>query len=304
MPATIERRFERLLAARLRAAAAVLRVVVRRSLQDHGFLLASGISFSFLLCLAPLVLALFSVAGFLLESDEVAEFFYDTARLLFPAYEGESARFLGLLIAERKANGILGGLGLVVFATQLFGLVRTVMNRAFRVPQARRFIHGLVFDLFAITVVGSLVVSGAIAIAFLLTLAQLAVRVLPLPVPPVISLKRTFSLPLIYSLGLALLFFVYRKFPNTAVSSRNAAVATVFVGTLWELARRGFTAYVKTFGGYGRLYGSFGIGVAALVWVYYSSIIFVLGAELSAIRGEARARAAVGGADASAPITR
>jgi membrane protein len=74
----------------------------------------------------------------------------------------------------------------------------------------------------------------------------------------------------------------------------------VFVGTLWELARRGFTAYVKTFGMYGRLYGSFGVGGAALVWVYYSSIIFVLGAELSAIRGEARAR----GADASAPITR
>jgi len=36
-----------------------------------------------------------------------------------------------------------------------------------------------------------------------------------------------------------------------------------------------------------QLYGSFGIGVAALVWVYYSSIIFVLGAELAAILGAA-----------------
>jgi uncharacterized integral membrane protein len=57
---------------------------------------------------------------------------------------------------------------------------------------------------------------------------------------------------------------------------------------LWEIARWLFTAYVRLFGVYSKLYGSFGIGVAALVWIYYSATIFVLGAELAAFVAERR----------------
>jgi uncharacterized BrkB/YihY/UPF0761 family membrane protein len=39
-------------------------------------------------------------------------------------------------------------------------------------------------------------------------------------------------------------------------------------------------------GTYGSLYGSFGAGVAALVWIDYSAAIFVLGAELAAVVAE------------------
>lgn len=55
---------------------------------------------------------------------------------------------------------------------------------------------------------------------------------------------------------------------------------------LWEGARWGLSAYLTRFGTYGKLYGSFGVVVATLVWIYYSAVIFVLGAELAALLTE------------------
>jgi membrane protein len=60
-------------------------------------------------------------------------------------------------------------------------------------------------------------------------------------------------------------------------------MATAAVVVLWIAARRAFGAYLALSGVYGKLYGSFGIGVAVLVWIYYSATIFIFGAELAAV---------------------
>lgn len=74
-----------------------------------------------------------------------------------------------------------------------------------------------------------------------------------------------------------------RPFPNATVRTGAAATATVVVVVFWEAARWGFSAYLAKFGVYGELYGSFGVVVAMLVWLYYSATIFVVGAEPTSI---------------------
>jgi len=61
-----------------------LRAVVRRFRSHDGFLLASALSYSFLLCVAPLTLLFFSGVGYLLQSDEIAGYVLETVRSLFP----------------------------------------------------------------------------------------------------------------------------------------------------------------------------------------------------------------------------
>jgi YihY family inner membrane protein len=99
-----------------------------------------------------------------------------------------------------------------------------------------------------------------------------------------IGVRRVASLLAVYAVGMTLVFLLYRMAPNTRVPARAAAVATIAAAALWELARWVFGAWVGRFGVYGALYGSFGIGVATLIWIYYSACIFVLGAELAAVR--------------------
>ena len=263
-----------------------LRGAVRRFLDEQGFLLASALSFAFVLCLLPLTLILLSVAGFLLESDAVAEYLFDTVTLLFPAYGAQLVEFLVLLITERAVTGVLGAAGLLVFASQLFSLTRSVMNRAFRAGVPRGLIHGFALDLLAVLLGSALVVGFALLIVTIVAVGDLALRLSPLPLPPSLRVRRIVALPVIYATGLGFLFVVYRVFPNTAVLARSAAVATLVVAALWEFARWAFTGYVTVFGVYGKLYGSFGIGMASLVWIYYSATIFVFGASLAAVMTE------------------
>lgn len=261
-----------------------LRAAMDRFRQDEGFLLASAVSFSCLLCAAPLVLVLFSLAGFLMESHEIADYLLDATKLVFPAYGQELADFLTLLIRERAVAGLVGAVSWAVFATQFFSLLRTILNRAFRVSARRGIFRGFALDLGTVVMVGSLALAFAVAVVILLALGDVAGRLLPfVPWSPIV-LRRVLSLPLIYATGLGLLFFIYRTLPNTRVPARAALAATLIVAVAWETARQAFAAYVGMFGTYGRLYGSFGIGVAALVWTYYSASIFVLGAELAAVR--------------------
>lgn len=262
------------------------RAVVRRFHDDQGFLLAAALSFSLLLCLAPLALLFFSGMGFLLASDQVAGSVIEIATSLLPGYRSEVRGILDLLNRERRVTGTVGVIGLAIFATPLFSLTRSAMNAAFRIRSGRGLVHGFAFDLFALAVLGLLAAALSGAILVLAGLAN-AVSSAAGPSPLVINMwARVIALALLYAALLGLLFFVYRTFPNTGVSTRAAAVATLIVAVLWEIARRAFAAYLTSFGTYGKLYGSFGVIAATLAWIYYSATIFVLGAGLTAVLTE------------------
>lgn len=267
-------------------ALADLGLVIRRFFGHDGFLLAGALSFSCLLCLAPLALLFVSGVGFLLQSDEAAASVMEAATSLLPGYRSEVLTALALLTRERKVTGLLGGLGLAVFATQLFSLTRTVTNVAFGVQQRRGLLHGFAFDLFALGVLGLLAVALSGVILTMVALGNLGLRVLPPSALASARWTRLIALPLLYLALAGLLFFVYRTFPNTAVRTRAAATATVVVAVLWEAAHWGFSTYLTMFGVYGKLYGSFGVVVATLVWIYVSAIIFVVGAEIAAMLTE------------------
>jgi membrane protein len=64
----------------------------------------------------------------------------------------------------------------------------------------------------------------------------------------------------------------------------GAAVAAI----LWEIAKQLFALYIREFGVYDQIYGTLGVLVAFVMFVYYSAIVFVIGgayaASLDAVR--------------------
>lgn len=277
---------------------ALAREAVRRFSEDEGFLLASALSFGVVLCLAPFALIFFSAAGFLLESEEISEYVYDSATIFLPAYGRELAELFVLLTQQRAVTGLVGAISLAVFASHVFSLTRSVLNRAFRVRQPRGLVRTVALDVLSVLLVGAVVIVVALTTIVLVAVRDLAHSVLPLP--RITGLGRVLSLVAVYALGATTLLLVYRTFPSTRVPRHAATVAAVTVTVLWELARLAFATYVHTSGVYGRFYGSFGILIAGLVWIYYSSAIFILGAELAAVLTErSRQRAVVSATNAA-----
>jgi membrane protein len=270
---------------------AALRETSVRFRDDQGFFMSSALSFAALLCLAPLTLILFSLAGFLMASDRIADYLFDAATLLVPAYGRELGEFFAFLTRERAVVGLIGIMSWAIFAAQFFSLMRTVLNRVFRAPARRGIVHGFAVDLLMVIAIGSLAIIFTVLLFIVVALHDVAARMVP--GAPTLSgeLKRLVSLSIMYATGVGLVYLVFRALPNTTVPRRAALIGTAAVTVAWEGARWIFTGYVVLFGTYGKLYGSFGAGVAALVWIYYSAVIFVLGAELAAVvaaRGSSR----------------
>jgi membrane protein len=63
---------------------------------------------------------------------------------------------------------------------------------------------------------------------------------------------------------------------------------TVTAAVLWEIAKQLFRLYIERVGIYSAVYGSLGVTIAMIMWVYYSAVVFVIGAIVIRVLEERR----------------
>lgn len=83
-------------------------------------------------------------------------------------------------------------------------------------------------------------------------------------------------------LGLGLITLILQHIPRRHVRFRHAFLGALVTTSLWWAAKVGFGFYLAHTPTWGILYGSLSSLMAALVFLYYSCAIFMLGAEVTA----------------------
>ncbi|HMJ13434.1 MAG TPA: YihY/virulence factor BrkB family protein [Polyangiaceae bacterium] len=281
----------------------VLKTVAREFVKDNLTLIAGNIAFSAVIAIFPVLIAIISLYGLVFDPRDVARQLHELSATL-PA----SARTLLYEqmreIVDADSGGLSVGL-LVSLATTLIagsgGMHSLIegINLAYNAKETRSYVRiRLLALVLTVGVVGFTI--GAIAtIALLPHLLEViglepASRVL-------IGIGRWPALALALMIGLSVL---YRYAPNRARPSWHwlslgAVVATV----LWLIASAGFAAYAASFGDYNKTYGALAGVVVFMLWVYFSTLAILLGAELNSElerrRGHAGARG--GGERANVP---
>ena len=90
-----------------------------------------------------------------------------------------------------------------------------------------------------------------------------------------------------YGITLALMlitfYLLYRYLPNCRLPLRHLVTGTLFTTVGWVAASLVFSFCVNNFVHYEVIYGSLGGIFALIVWLYMSTLIFLLGGELNAI---------------------
>jgi membrane protein len=80
-----------------------------------------------------------------------------------------------------------------------------------------------------------------------------------------------------------LLAFLYRYGPSRAKARwRWLSWGSAFASLTWVAASAGFSWYVANFGSYNKTYGSLGAAVGFMTWIWISTMIVLVGAELNA----------------------
>ena len=275
----------------------VLRDTVNAFLDQDGFFLAAGLSFYVLICILPFVLLLIAGGGFLLSDERVVRDVLDQVAAILPVYRPDVEQMLRGVVAARGVSGLVGTLVLLLFATQLFAATRLVLNRILG-TKGRGFFHGVLFDLGMIVLLTVLFfVATGITAGFSWLLGIVSRWSWPLAV-----LSEWVGLLLAMSPDLVLFIVLYRFVPFRRVPWSNVMTASAAAAVLWEVAQQGFRIYIERMGVYSRLYGSLGVTIGLIMWVYYSAVVFVLGAALIRALEDRRGAVTEPGAPGAAPV--
>ena len=104
---------------------------------------------------------------------------------------------------------------------------------------------------------------------------------------------RALALVVPYLLTLGMLGQLYRFVPRPHPPLRSALVGAAVGAVLFEAAKNGFAVYASTVGGFDRynaagetlggLGGVFGLVLAFVFWIYFSGLILIAGAVVTAL---------------------
>jgi membrane protein len=75
--------------------------------------------------------------------------------------------------------------------------------------------------------------------------------------------------------------FLYMTVPNSEIHLKYAAIGAFVAMLLFELAKIIFAFYLKNFSTYALLYGALGVIPIFMLWVYFSWVIFLIGALIT-----------------------
>jgi membrane protein len=197
--------------------------------------------------------------------------------------------------AQRQRGTAVGALviGLVTAlygASGAFGSVGSALNQVFRVEEGRGFVSHKLQNL-AWTIV--LLALSLITTALLFLGGGIADDLLGK-----IGLGDTFATIWAYArwpaalLSTLLIYaIVYYAAPNLEERHwRYITPGAVFGVTAWIIASALFFFYVSNFARYSATYGAFAAVVILLIWLYLTSSVLLLGAELNAVVDQRRAR--------------
>ena len=84
--------------------------------------------------------------------------------------------------------------------------------------------------------------------------------------------------------------FVYRFGPSCRRKGTPIMPGAIIAALMWAGASNLFRLYVLHFGNYNRTYGAIGTFIILLLWLYISSLVVLIGAQLNVTVGEAMAR--------------
>ena len=197
---------------------------------------------------------------------------------------------VGWIVDRGQAIGLIGFALFVWLSTRLFGSVRIILREVFDLRQSRGVLQGKIFDA-EMVVVSSVLVILNIGITVIFNLVKaLGVGVLGLSSEQVGLFETAYAEVTALAFIFLLFLLIYKYVPARRVPWETAMIAAGFAAVCWEALKLAFSFYLTRIADYRSIYGGIATLIVVVVWGYYSSILFVLGAEVAKVHELRQAR--------------
>lgn len=253
------------------------RFVIRRVDEDRCAQVAASLTFTTLLSLVPLITVSVTVfAAFPVFTDLMTQLKIFMLTNMVPEIAGKIITVYMEQFSNKASRlTLLGIVGLTITALLLMNTIDHAFNTIWRVRKTRSLVYRAL-TYWTVLTIGPIIIGASLSVTYYLVSLSMG-YVAHIPWIGQFWLK---LVPLgLMSLAFSLLYLVV---PNRYVPFLHALVGGVLAGLAFEFMKRGFTWYITHFPTYTLVYGAFATFPIFLLWIYFSWLVILLGAVISA----------------------
>lgn len=254
-----------------------------RSFQHDAFAMAKASAYSLIFTFFP---ALMVIGSVLASSRRMEVYLREISYAVGKALPAGSATALVYLKGTHRPMGLVISTSLLTLWTAS-GVIISWMEafrRAYELPK----VWGLLKERL---IAFSLVILAGIPLTFATVLvafgSRIETRILfytDREFGPYILLLWTATRWLIAILtSIAVIALIYHNAVPRTQPWHSVLPGSVLATTMWFATTAGFSWYLQRYADYSVIYGSLGVGIALLVWMYLISLIILVGAEFNAM---------------------
>lgn len=264
---------------------AVKRLVI--SIIENDFYgMAAEMGFMMVIGIFPFMLLLMAIFGWMGNKS-----YMDPILLALSNIMPEQAMNLILTVLSEvmifEQGGMVAAIGIIVtivLSTNGIAVVLKGLNRAYKVEETRNFVYTRVLS-FIMVFVNTLVLFLSInLIIFGKVFVNFAVNHLHMSKQIAIMLL-TLRWPVAFLALYIMAFLSYYILPdlrgNEAFKRASALPGSLFFCTFWLVGSWGFSVYVNNLKTYNFVYGIIGAFIVLMIWLYYTSILLLIGGEIN-----------------------
>ena len=271
---------------------------LEKFLADSPFEMAAALSFYTVLSLSPLLLIVVSAAGLVWGEESVRGEILNQMRTLIGPAGAEAVRTVldhSAFMGHTGTSMAIGIITLLFGATTVFAQLQSALNRIWRVETSTEatsrpallwsLVKTRILALALIFVVGFLLLVSLVVSAGLAALHEYLARAFAGGALVWEIVNFLVSLAVISFL----IAMVYRVLPDVRLGWADVWGGAVVTAVLFSIGKFLIGLYLGQTS-VASAYGAAGSLVVLLLWVYYSSLIMFLGAEITAVNARRRHR--------------
>jgi len=256
---------------------------------DEVLFMAGAIAFNLVIALFPLLILGIGIAGYVLSSlGDPTQAVVELVTENLPQVDG--ADLTGLvrsltegLLQRRVGYTIAGSAFLLWIATRLSGSLRVALRQIFDVGSKRNPAHGKLLDVGAV-LIGFILLTLNLGVTVVVEAAMdFGVSLFGLGGATLSFAERMLGFTVAFSSIWVLLFLAYRYLPARPIRLRTAAIAATFTAVGHESLKLGFSWYATEVANYGSTLGNLATVAVLFFWIYYESLVFILGGEVAQV---------------------
>ena len=179
---------------------------------------------------------------------------------------------------------IIGFITTIVLSTNGVAVILKGLNRAYKVEETRSFVYTrvlsflmLIVNVLVLFLTINVIIFGKVITMFLVAHFGMSSGV----AVTILTLRWPISFLALYLMAFLSYYILPDLRGNEKFKRQSALPGTFFFTTFWLLGSWGFSVYVNNLSTYNLVYGTIGAFFILMIWLYYTSILLLIGGEIN-----------------------